>query len=99
MNPYGKALTGKFRNIDHMLTYDASSPGRDLTMDLRDNTWIVVKPIVVDGTFDWQGDAPLDVAPEDMIIYEIHVKGFTTHPSSGVSELGTCPGFIGKSSA
>ena len=98
MDPYSKALTGKFRNIDNLLlAYDASLPGGDLTVDARDSTRIVPKSIVVDDdAFDWQGDVPPGIAPEDMIIYEVHVKGFTAHPSSGVSKPGTYLGFIEK---
>ncbi|HME45557.1 MAG TPA: glycogen debranching protein GlgX [Syntrophorhabdales bacterium] len=97
MDPCSKALTGKFRNVDNLLLgYDASSWGKDLTKDGRDNTRIVPKSIVVDDSFDWQQDAPPDIAPEDLIIYEVHVKGFTAHPTSGVSKPGTYLGFIEK---
>jgi pullulanase/glycogen debranching enzyme len=30
------------------------------------------------------------------VIYEVHVKGFTAHPSSGVQPAGTYLGFIEK---
>ncbi len=97
IDPYSKALTGKFRNVDNLLLgYDAFSPGKDLTRDGRDNTRIVPKSIVVDDSFDWQGDAPPEIATEDLIVYEVHVKGFTAHPSSGVSKPGTYPGFVEK---
>ena len=48
--------------------------------------------------FDWEGDRPLEVAPEDQIIYEMHVRGFTRHPSSGVKEShqGTFAGIRAK---
>ncbi len=36
--------------------------------------------------FDWGNDRPLEIPPEDQIIYEMHVRGFTQHPSSGVKE-------------
>ena len=36
--------------------------------------------------FDWGNDRPLEIPPEDQIIYEMHVRGFTEHPSSGVKE-------------
>ena len=36
--------------------------------------------------FDWQDDRPLEIPPEDQIIYEMHVRSFTYHPSSGVKE-------------
>jgi isoamylase len=36
--------------------------------------------------FDWEDDRPLDIPPEDQIIYEMHVRGFTRHASSGLKE-------------
>ncbi|MBD1210967.1 MAG: glycogen debranching protein GlgX [Ignavibacteria bacterium] len=36
--------------------------------------------------FDWEADKPLNVALEDLVIYEMHVRGFTKHSSSGVAE-------------
>jgi glycogen operon protein len=47
--------------------------------------------------FDWQGDRrPRHEA--DAVIYELHVKGFTRNPNSGVAEaaLGTYAGVIEK---
>ena len=47
--------------------------------------------------FDWGGDVP--PRPEsDAIIYELHVKGFTGHPNSGVhpSRAGTYSGLVEK---
>ncbi|MCS6807236.1 MAG: glycogen debranching protein GlgX [Bacteroidota bacterium] len=35
--------------------------------------------------FDWEGDTPPGIPFEDLIIYELHVRGFTRHPSSGVA--------------
>ena len=39
--------------------------------------------------FDWEGDRPLEIAIEDLVIYEMHVRGFTQHPSSHVRHPGT----------
>lgn len=36
--------------------------------------------------FDWENDRPLEIPPEDLIIYEMHVRSFTRHKSSGVKE-------------
>ncbi|MFN5514551.1 MAG: glycogen debranching protein GlgX [Cyanobacteriota bacterium] len=36
--------------------------------------------------FDWEGDRPLEIPPEDQIIYELHVRSFTRDPSSRVKE-------------
>lgn len=39
--------------------------------------------------FDWEDDHPLEIPLEDSIIYEMHVRSFTRHPSSGVKHPGT----------
>jgi glycogen operon protein len=54
------------------------------------------KCIVVDDKFDWGKDKPLDTPLEGSIIYEVHLKGFTAHSSSGVKKPGTYLGFIEK---
>jgi isoamylase len=48
-------------------------------------------------TFDWMG-APLPHHESDAIIYELHVKGFTKNPNSGVdpSRAGTYAGLVEK---
>ncbi len=51
---------------------------------------------VVAHQFDWQGDKPLNLAKNDLIIYEMHVRGFTKHFSSNVSAKGTFQGIIEK---
>jgi isoamylase len=97
LDPYAKAVTGKFRNVDNLLlAYDPHSAARDGSLDTRDNARLVPKSLVVDDAFDWQGDTAPDLALEQLIIYEVHVKGFTAHPSSGVEFPGTYLGFIEK---
>jgi glycogen operon protein len=46
--------------------------------------------------FDWQGDRPLGRALADTIIYELHVRGYTIHSSSGAKDPGTFRGLIEK---
>lgn len=41
-------------------------------------------------SFDWEGDRPLNLPMQDLIVYEMHVRGFTQDPSSGVSAPGDC---------
>jgi glycogen operon protein len=58
-----------------------------------------MKSVVVDPTtYDWEGDEPLHHPSSRTIIYEMHVRGFTQHPSSGVAEdkRGTYAGLIEK---
>ena len=49
-----------------------------------------------DQEFDWQGDRPLRTPTSETIIYELHVRGFTRHPSSGVTNPGTFSGVTEK---
>jgi isoamylase len=96
-DPYAKAFTGKFTNPDNLLLgYDPGSESKDLAMDARDNASVVPKCIAWDDAFDWEGDQKPGIAPENLVIYEVHVKGFTAHPSSQVGKPGTYAGFIEK---
>lgn len=54
------------------------------------------KARVVKDDFDWEDlEAPL-LPMEDLIIYELHVRGFTKHESSGVLKPGTFAGLKEK---
>lgn len=46
--------------------------------------------------FDWQGDTPLGIPYSDMILYQLHVRGFTKHISSKVAHRGTFDGLQEK---
>jgi isoamylase len=97
LDPYAKAITGKFQNVDNLLLpYDARPGAGDRDLDTRDNTSVVPKSMVVDDAFDWQGVRSPDLELEQLVIYEVHVKGFTAHPSSGVGSPGSYLGFIEK---
>ena len=87
LDPYGRAVampTGYSRAA-------ASAPG--------ENTASAMKSVVVDNaTYNWEGDQPLRRSTAGTVIYEMHVKGFTRHPNSGVAEgrRGTYAGVIDK---
>jgi glycogen operon protein len=49
-----------------------------------------------DDDYDWEGDAPLNHPLENAVIYELHVAGFTRHPSSRVAFPGTYAGIVEK---
>ena len=64
-----------------------------------DNAATSMKSVVVEtSAYDWEGDAPLRRPASRTIIYEMHVRGFTYHHSSGVSESkrGTYAGLVEK---
>jgi glycogen operon protein len=46
--------------------------------------------------FDWEGDVPLHLPFEDLVIYEMHVRGFTQSPTSEVKHPGTFAGLREK---
>jgi isoamylase len=72
---------------------------RDAARVTGDNAATAIKSVVVDpDAYDWEGDTPLQRPSSRTIIYEMHVRGFTRHPSSGLSEAtrGTYAGLIEK---
>lgn len=87
LDPYG-------RGVVVPKNYDRDASSRD-----GDNVATSMKSVVVDPhSYDWAGDRPLRHPLSQTIIYEMHVKGFTRHPNSGVSEKtrGTYRGLIEK---
>src|SRR5207344_457537 len=86
LNPYGLAVAVP----ENYNREAASRPG--------DNTAVAMRSVVADpGRYDWEGDAPLRRPFAETLIYELHVRGFTQHPSSGVSTgRGTYAGLIEK---
>ena len=87
LDPYGRSVV-----IPAQYTRDAAHrPG--------DDAGTAMKSLVIDcSEYDWEGDAPLNRPASKTIIYEMHVRGFTRHPSSGVDEQtrGTFAGLVQK---
>lgn len=54
------------------------------------------KARVVRDDFDWGSTVPALIPMEDLIIYELHVRGYTRHESSGVANPGTFAGLREK---
>ena len=52
--------------------------------------------IAAQDDYDWDGDEPLRRPLAESVIYELHVRGFTRHPSSAVTHPGTFRGLIEK---
>jgi glycogen operon protein len=72
---------------------------RDAAYQEGDNAAMAMKSVVVDPSgYDWEGDTPLERPSSQTIVYEMHVRGFTRHPSSGVAKniRGTFAGLIEK---
>jgi glycogen operon protein len=72
---------------------------REAARQAGNNSATAMKNVVVDlRAYDWEEDRPLHLPSARTIIYEMHVRGFTRHPSSGVGEKtrGTYAGLIEK---
>ena len=72
---------------------------REAARGKEDNAATAMKSVVVDPSgYDWQDDVRLNRPSSQTIVYEMHVRGFTRHPSSGVAEniRGTYAGLIEK---
>ncbi len=61
-----------------------------------DNVRTSQRCVVVDQSYDWEGDQPLNRRMSETIVYEMHVGGFTKSPTSGVAHPGTYEGVIEK---
>ncbi len=77
IDPYAKALTDGSWNLGTALAYDPSSPDADSSISGTKDDSFLPKCVVVDDSFDWQGDAPLNYPLKDCVIYETHVRGLT----------------------
>ncbi len=87
LDPYGKSVVVP------------SNYSRAAARAKGDNTAVAMKSAVVDpAAYDWEGDEPLRRPSSRTIVYELHVRGFTRHPSSCLPEKtrGTYAGLIEK---
>jgi isoamylase len=87
LDPYGRAISvprNYSREAARLEGDDAASAMKSVLVDSR--------------AYDWEGDFPLHRPWARTIIYEMHVRGFTAHPSSGLpeSKRGTYAGLIEK---
>ncbi|RPI66091.1 MAG: pullulanase, partial [Ignavibacteriales bacterium] len=58
--------------------------------------WNPRKGIIINDEYDWEGDKWIQRDWRDLIIYEMHIKDMTAHPSSGASSPGTYLGLVEK---
>ena len=87
LDPYGRAISVP------------RSYSREAARLAGDNAATAMKNVLVDSrAYDWEGDVPLHHPWARTIIYEMHVRGFTAHLSSGLpeSKRGTYAGLIEK---
>ena len=87
LDPYG-------RGVAVPASYSRESAERE-----GDNASSAMKSVVVDvRAYNWEGDRPLKRPASQTIVYEMHVRGFTKSPTSGVAEArrGTFAGLAEK---
>ncbi|HTE30724.1 MAG TPA: hypothetical protein VK666_10155, partial [Chryseolinea sp.] len=77
IDPYAKAIGGTVDWDDSLFGYQIGHEDKDLSFSTTDSAPFIPKSIVINGAFDWEGVKAPDVATENTIIYELHVKGFT----------------------
>ena len=74
MDPYARAISGE-------VIWDQSlMPGRanhSDEQDAIDSAPFMPRSIVIDSAFEWTDDHRPMVKPEDRVLYELHVKGFS----------------------
>lgn len=76
--------------------YAKAVAGQGIWGDRKDADKRVYKARVVDSGYDWGNFKNTCLEPKDMIIYEMHVRGFTNDESSGVKHRGTFEGIREK---
>lgn len=96
MDPYARAISGE------VVWNQALMPGTAGHLDEPDSTDsapFMPRSIVVDPTFAWTDDHRPMVKPEDRVLYEMHVKGFSALNPDVPSELrGTYAGLAAPAS-
>jgi len=72
---------------------------RDAAKRPANNASAAMKSVVADpDSYDWEGDVPPKRPFAETVIYELHARGFTIHPSSGIpaARRGTYAGLVDK---
>jgi isoamylase len=90
IDPYAKAIEGAVDwNAGRVLPYAEGSDAPDDS----DDAAAIPKSVVIDPSFDWEGDQLLRTPWHETVIYETHVKGFTArHPGVREDLRGTYAG-------
>ena len=93
LEPYAKDIVGQLRWSDAHFGYRIGHRNQDLSFDRRDNATGMPKCRVIDPAFTWGDDRSPLIAWSDMVVYELHVRGFTrSHPEIPPRLRGTYAG-------
>jgi len=98
LDPYAKAIDGAVDwHRANVLPYVPGGEHPDLEPDDEDDAEAMPKCVVIDPSFDWEGDERLDLPWHETVIYETHVKGFTMrHPEVREDLRGTYAGLASE---
>jgi glycogen operon protein len=77
IDPYAKAIAGEVIYNDAIFGYNRDDPNLDLSFNEKDSSPFIPKCVVIDSHFEWEDDNFIPPQKEDLIIYEVHVKGLT----------------------
>ncbi len=90
LDPHGKAISGRLRWSDALMSYRVGAARGDLSLDSRDSAFAMPRSQVVDDAFDWEGDSPPNIPLDRTVLYEAHVKSLTRlHPEIPERQRGT----------
>ncbi len=93
IDPYAKALDGEISFGSEIFGYCWGDKEEDLSYSDADSAHLVPKGVVIDESFDWQGDKLLQTPWHKTVIYEAHVRGLTKlHPEVPPHLQGTYAG-------
>ena len=93
LDPYAKQIVGTPRWSDALFGYTVGSRREDLSFDRRDSAHGMPKCKVIEPAFTWGEDRRPAISWNDMVIYELHVRGFTMqHPEVPPGLRGTYAG-------
>jgi isoamylase len=93
IDPYAKGIAGVIDWHDALFGYILGDEQGDLSFNEMDSAPFIPKSIVIDQSYDWDNEQPLDIPYHESIIYELHVKGFTKqHPEIPEEIRGTYAG-------
>ena len=97
LDPYARAIT-HLQEWDFQAArgYDPDSDLKDLSFSDTNNAATTPKCIAISRYTGWEELRPLRRPWAETIIYELHVRGFTIHPSAGVDQPGTYKGLVEK---
>lgn len=79
LDPYAKAIGRDLVEWSpDLFAYVAGAPELDLSFDERDSADSAPLGMIVDPSFDWEADQPPQHPLEEVVIFEVHVRGFSS---------------------